>query len=118
MKDGPGAPGEGEGVSPRGSWHPQSAQQGGEQGRGRPVSQLLTRFTLGELMLLLLSLPFPVSCSFTATSWNQNTGRGKACKRRAQSSPVCSSFPRAYVRAVTGHDRMTPFQSLGLFKVN
>jgi hypothetical protein len=32
--------------------------------------EVLTLFTLGELMLLLLSFPFPVSCSFTATSWD------------------------------------------------
>lgn len=31
-------------------------------------SHALTLFTLGELILLLLSFPFPVNCSFTATS--------------------------------------------------
>lgn len=46
---------------------PGSAQNG---------DHVLTLFTFGELILLLLSFPFPVNCSFTVTSC-QKTYTGK-----------------------------------------
>lgn len=38
------------------------------QKHDRMGRHVLTLFTLGELILLLLSFPLPVNCSFTATS--------------------------------------------------
>ena len=43
-------------------------------------SHALTLFTLGELILLLLSFPFPVNCSFTATSCGSERTQRKSTR--------------------------------------
>lgn len=53
--------------------------------------RILTRFTLGELRLLRQSFPFPISCSFTATSCQSQRSKTKKiylfCKNPSSSHP-------------------------------
>lgn len=81
------------------SWHPrwsrvEELSKGREEGKAD--RRALTRFTLGELMLLLLSFPLPVSCSFTVTSCQpENTQRTEIPQRHSSraGAPAAGSEP-------------------------
>lgn len=53
---------------------------------------ILTRFTLGELRLLRHSFPFPIACSFTATSCQSRKSKTK--KIRTFCKNLSSNHPR------------------------
>lgn len=62
------------------------------QAQHRAWFHTLTLFTFGELILLLLNFPFPVNCSFTATSCeSENIQRKKTCKRHTAKATPCTA---------------------------